>query len=88
MAGYLWSKQVDGTPAKPDVSAMTSLAMPTPDKTTLAKRNEIIAQLREVVPGEGVVDTSNGMRVFESDGLTAYRQLPMVVVLPETVAQV
>ncbi len=28
------------------------------------------------------------MRPFESDGLTAYRQLPMVVVLPETTAQV
>ena len=28
------------------------------------------------------------MRAFESDGLTAYRQLPLVVVLPETVAQV
>src|SRR3546814_14308153 len=28
------------------------------------------------------------MRPYESDGLTAYRQLPMVVVLPETTAQV
>ena len=37
--------------------------------------------VREIVPGEGVVDTTNGMRVFESDGLTAYRQLPMVVAL-------
>jgi glycolate oxidase len=55
---------------------------------TLSKRKEIIAQLREIVPGEGVVDATNEMRVFESDGLTAYRQLPMVVVLPETVAQV
>jgi glycolate oxidase len=67
---------------------MTSLLMPKPDAVTLAKRKEIVAQLREIVPGEGVVDSTNGMRVFESDGLTAYRQLPMVVVLPETVAQV
>jgi glycolate oxidase len=67
---------------------MTSLAMPAPDEATLAKRAEIIAQLREIVPGEGVVDTQTGMRVFESDGLTAYRQMPMVVVLPETTAQV
>src|SRR3546814_2381824 len=28
------------------------------------------------------------MRPYESDGLTAYRQLPMVVELPETTAQV
>ncbi len=67
---------------------MTTLSMPKPDTVTLSKRKEIIAQLREIVPGEGVVDATNQMRVFESDGLTAYRQLPMVVVLPETVAQV
>ena len=28
------------------------------------------------------------MRAFETDGLTAYRQMPLVVVLPETTAQV
>ncbi len=67
---------------------MTSLMMPKPDAATLLKREEIIAQLRDIVPGEGVVDTQSGMRVFESDGLTAYRQMPMVVVLPQTVAQV
>jgi len=44
--------------------------------------------MRIIVPGEGVVDQVNGMRAFESDGLTAYRQLPLVVVLPQTVAQV
>jgi glycolate oxidase len=67
---------------------MTALMMPEPDRKTLDMRGEIVAQLREIVPGEGVVETTNGMRVFESDGLTAYRQLPMVVVLPETVSQV
>ena len=67
---------------------MTSLAMPAPDQRTLARRAEIVADLRRIVPGEGVVDTENSMRAFESDGLTAYRQMPLVVVLPETTAQV
>ncbi|HWK12893.1 MAG TPA: FAD-linked oxidase C-terminal domain-containing protein [Rhizobiaceae bacterium] len=67
---------------------MTSLVMPAPDAATLSRREEIVADMRMIVPGEGVVDNVNGMRVFESDGLTAYRQLPLVVVLPETVAQV
>jgi glycolate oxidase len=40
------------------------------------------------VPGEGVVEAPIEMRAFETDGLTAYRQLPLVVVLPETTAQV
>lgn len=67
---------------------MTGLAMPTPDPATLARRDEIVADMRIIVPGEGVVDAVNAMRAFESDGLTAYRQLPLCVVLPETVAQV
>lgn len=67
---------------------MTSLAMPKPDPATLARRAEIVADMRIIVPGEGVVEAPNEMRAFESDGLTAYRQLPLVVVLPETTAQV
>jgi glycolate oxidase len=39
------------------------------------------------VPGEGVIEKKNCRRVYESDGLTAYSTLPMVVVLPESVAQ-
>ena len=67
---------------------MTSLAMPAPDAATLSRRDEIVADMRIIVPGEGVVDQPTGMRAFESDGLTAYRQMPLVVVLPETAAQV
>jgi glycolate oxidase len=67
---------------------MSGLKLPAPDAATLSRRAEIVADMRTVVPGEGVVDAVNAMRAFESDGLTAYRQLPLVVVLPETVAQV
>ncbi|MEH6788804.1 MAG: FAD-linked oxidase C-terminal domain-containing protein [Paracoccus sp. (in: a-proteobacteria)] len=64
------------------------MLMPEPTQSVLARRPEIVAALRAIVPGEGVVETVNEMRVFESDALTAYRQLPLVVVLPETVEQV
>lgn len=67
---------------------MSGPVMPTPDPATLGRRAEIVADMRIIVPGEGVVDAVNAMRAFESDGLTAYRQLPLCVVLPETVAQV
>ena len=40
------------------------------------------------MPGEGVIAAERAMRPYESDGLTAYKQLPMVVVLPETTDQV
>ncbi|BDA82790.1 lactate dehydrogenase [Aureimonas sp. SA4125] len=65
-----------------------AVLMPKPSASVLGRRAEIVSALRAIVPGEGVVDAANEMRVFESDGLTAYRQLPLVVVLPETVAQV
>lgn len=67
---------------------MSGLVMPALDEQVMARRDKIIAALRAIVPGEGIVDSTNAMRVFESDALTAYRQLPLVVVLPETVEQV
>lgn len=67
---------------------MTSLAMPEPKAEVLARRDAIAADLRAIVPGEGVVSHHDGLRPFESDGLTAYRQVPLLVVLPETVDQV
>ena len=65
-----------------------SVQMPPADQAVLARRAEIVAALRAIVPGEGVIDSEREMRPYESDGLTAYRQLPMVVVLPETTGQV
>jgi len=67
---------------------MSGLVMPAPDAKTLARREEIIADMKIIVPGEGVVHAENAMRPFETDALTAYRQMPLVVVLPETTAQV
>ncbi len=67
---------------------MSGLLMPKADDATMSRRTSIVAALQAIVPGEGVVDATNEMRVFESDALTAYRQLPLVVVLPQTVRQV
>jgi glycolate oxidase len=65
-----------------------SIKMPEPDLQVLSRRSEIIAALRGIVPGEGVISEANELRPYETDGLTAYRQPPMVVVLPDTVEQV
>ena len=65
-----------------------SVRMPELDGAVVARRERIVAALRQIVPGEGVIAGEREMRPYESDGLTAYRQLPMVVVLPETTAQV
>src|SRR5215471_9835217 len=64
------------------------MRMPTPDATLIERRAGIVEELRQIVPGEGVIASLAERRVYESDGLTAYRQLPLVVVLPSTVEQV
>lgn len=64
------------------------MKMPAPDAAILARREEIAAALRAIVPGEGVITAESERRAYESDGLTAYRTLPMIVVLPSTTAQV
>lgn len=65
-----------------------SMRMPEPDQTVLGRRERVVAALRTIVPGEGVIAAERELRPYETDGLTAYRQLPMVVVLPETTEQV
>jgi len=64
------------------------VAMPVPDEGVLKRRREIVRALKTMVPAEGVIDTEREMRPYQSDGLTAYRQLPMVVVLPHATDQV
>jgi glycolate oxidase len=64
------------------------LLMPEPDRAVLDRRAEIVAALKKIVPGEGVIDSARACRAYECDGLTAYRQPPMVVVLPEDTAQI
>ncbi len=64
------------------------LRMPPADAGVLARREQIIKGLRRIIPGEGVIVTEDERRAYETDGLTAYRQLPMVVVLPSTTQQV
>src|SRR5690349_11371057 len=64
------------------------MRMPTPDAAVIERRAGIAEALRQIVPGEGVIASLAERRAYESDGLTAYRQLPLVVALPSTVEQV
>lgn len=65
-----------------------TIMMPASDQAVLARRDAIVAALRAIVPGEGVIDKPAEMLPYESDGLMAYRQPPMVVALPDTTEQV
>jgi glycolate oxidase len=71
---------------------MAPMQLPEPDPEILGRREEIIAGLSALFPphrvSDHVISDTASMRVFECDGLSAYRQLPLVVVLPETTDQV
>ncbi|MFQ5959647.1 MAG: FAD-linked oxidase C-terminal domain-containing protein [Alphaproteobacteria bacterium] len=64
------------------------MQMPEPDPAVLAQRDDLVAALRRMLPGEAVIADADELRVYECDGLTAYRALPMLVVLPETTEEV
>jgi len=61
--------------------------MPEPDAGVLAARPDLVRRLRAAVP-DGVVAEEDALRPYETDALTAYRQVPLVVVLPASTAQV
>lgn len=64
-----------------------SLIMPAVSQDVLARQADIAAALREIVP-DGVISEERELKPYESDGLTAYRQPPLLVVLPKTTEQV
>ena len=67
---------------------MSDIAFPEPDQSILARRDVIVAGLARLVPARCLVTSEDERRVFETDALTAYRRLPLAVVLPETTEQV
>lgn len=64
------------------------MLMPEPDQATISRKREIVMKLSEIVPGEGVIADEHELKVYESDGLTAYKQPPLIAVLPETTEEV
>ncbi len=52
--------------------------------TSAEKASLTLAALRAVLPAHAVLSSSENTTPYECDGLTAYRQRPMCVVLPET----
>jgi glycolate oxidase len=65
-----------------------SIAFPKPDEAVLARRAEILAGLQRLVAAEALIVTEDERRAFETDGLTAYRRMPLAVVLPSSTDQV
>ena len=67
---------------------MSMIAMPIPDRGVLARRDAIVTDLARLVSPGGLIADVDGRRAFETDGLTAYRCMPLAVVLPRTTEEV
>ncbi len=67
---------------------MSQISLPAPDAAVLARRNDIVKQLRKLVPEASLISDQEGRRAFETDALTAYHCLPLAVVLPTTTEEV
>ena len=65
-----------------------TIAFPLPDPAILARRDAIVDGLRGLVAPEALVTSEDERRAFETDGLTAYRKMPLAVVLPSTTEEV
>src|SRR3954469_5965224 len=63
------------------------MLLPPTDSKIIARRAEIVAALKAIVP-DGVVADPSGLAAFDSDALNGYRQKPLACVLPSSAAQV
>jgi glycolate oxidase len=63
---------------------MSGIQFPQPNPAILARREAIIAGLAALVAPESLITTEDERRAFETDALTAYRRIPLAVVLPRT----
>jgi len=48
----------------------------------------LIDKLSQIIPGDSLLFEEEDLKPYECDGLSAYRAIPLVVVLPETIEQV
>ena len=61
---------------------------PEPDKSRLERRKDLIERLRKDLNADQIIDSSEDLVAYECDALSAYRQRPMLVTLPDNTAQV
>ena len=55
---------------------------------SLTRRQQLAARFREFLGPESVIDQPTSLAAYECDGLSAYRELPLLVLLPQNTEQV
>ena len=67
---------------------MTSLQMPKIEKSIILKKDKIVSDIGKIVKQENILSHDDEVKPYETDALAAYKQAPLLVVLPETVKEV
>jgi len=67
---------------------MDTTVTPTSDTDRLQRQQAVVKALLRVLPERSVLWQTEAVTPFECDGLSAYRQRPLAVALPETHEQV
>ena len=67
---------------------MSHVALPEPDAAIVARRDTIVEDLRRLIGPAAVIGDEDGRRAYETDALTAYRRMPLAVVLPGSTEEV
>ena len=67
---------------------MSSLQMPKVDSSILSNKDKIVSDMGSIINPKNVLSHPDELRPFETDGLTAYRKMPLAVAMPETVEEV
>ena len=67
---------------------MTKLLMPKIDRKLISRKQEIVSALKKIIKSENILDHEDQVRPFETDGLSAYKQKPLLVIFPENTKEV
>lgn len=67
---------------------MSPIALPEPDVGVISRREAIAAEIGALGTDALIITQQEGLRAFETDALTAYKRLPLLVVLPSTTEDV
>jgi glycolate oxidase len=72
----------------PQAGESMTFVSPTHTGDRTGAQRALAEALRAILPEAAILASDEALRPYECDGLSAYRQLPLAVVLPETVDQV
>jgi glycolate oxidase len=67
---------------------MGAIELAVPDKAIISRRRAIALELTALLGADRIIADEDGRRAFETDALTAYRRMPLIVVLPQSTEEV